>query len=42
MKSFKNKILKEGSKIMAQRPPSKDISNIVEKREGGEVHMPEG
>ena len=41
MKSFKNKILKEGTKIMAQRPPSKDISNIVEKIEGGEIHMSE-
>ena len=26
---------------MAQRPPSKDISNIVEKIEGGEIHMSE-
>jgi len=42
MKSFKNKILQKGKAIKAQIPSSKDISNIIDKIDTGDIFMPKG
>ena len=43
MKSFKRKIAKKRTKrIKAQSPPIKDINNIIDKIDGGDIYMPKG